>query len=204
MSKVLLTSADISDILGIDEAEIPQRIVDWGKAEVEKMLCKKYDAVEDEVEEFILRDNITQDYLQLSQNNITSISSITYRRIGIDSAEASTIEAEDYYLESDTSMVYFTSGLYNNYIYAITYTYGGVAIADIDRQLQFLVILRYLLKYKSDLFTTNHEVSSEKIGDYAISYNTEKLQSKPELIDADIERLKKLAGGGDNYFIGLV
>jgi len=201
MAKVLLTAADIADILGIAESNVPQRIVDWGKKQVENMLGKKYDAVVDAEYEFALRDD-SQAYLQLPYMNVTAIDSITYRGLGTTDATEYTITATDYYFEQDTGMIYFNYLLERNYIYKITYTYGGDTIEDLDRQLQFLIVFKYLLSYEPDLFSGDKDIKSEKIGDYAVTYSIQDAKSKPELIDEDIKKLQQIAGAGDNFFLG--
>lgn len=203
MVKVLLTRSDIANILGIAEASIPQRVIDWAKKEVENMLGKKYDVVEGATYDFILRED-RQAYLLLPQMNITEITSVTYKGLGTTDTTEYTITSTDYYIEADTGMIYFNYLLWKNYIYTVTYNYGGDTIVDLDRQLQFLVVFKYLIQYKSNLFVGDRDVVSEKLGDHSIKYNIGVIKSKPELIDKDIEELKQLAGAGDNFYMGTV
>lgn len=201
MEKVLLTRADIANILGIAEADIPQRVIDWAKKEVENMLGKKYDAVEDAIYDFVLRED-QQPYMLLPQMNVTKISSVTYKGLGTTDTTEYTITPIDYYIEQNTGMIYFNYLLWKNYIYTITYDYGGDDILDLDKKLQFLIVFRYLLQYKSDLFVGDKDVVSEKLGDHSIRYNISAIKSKPELINKDIEELKQIAGAGDNFYVG--
>ena len=194
------TVAEIALILGITEADIPASIITWAQSQVEKMLSKNYTAVEGATKEFLLRD-VPQSYLDLPHTDVV-VSTIKYRANQADTEET-TIDADDYYIDEENGLILFDYELYRTYIYKVTYDYGGDTIEDIDVYLHFLLVFKYLLKFKSNLFADNVTVVSEKIGDYSIKYNVD-VFSRPEMIEQDIQAIIKIAGAGDGTFVGLI
>lgn len=184
----ILERSDIATILEIDESDIPEDILTWAEKETEKLLNKTYSEIE-ETETRYLTEHVR--HVNLEHTNVTEI--IYIKEDGIE------VEPEDYYLYKDEGIVLLSYYLSREVEYEIRYKYGNDSVGDLDRKICFLTVLKNLLIHKPNLFENRKDILSEKIGDYTVKYNLATVREKPEILQEDINRLVKLAGGTEGF-----
>jgi len=196
---VLLTREEVADILGISDTSIPWDVVTWAEEEVKKLTGKSYTEVSTS-KTFCLRMD-KQAYLDLPDMYITEVTKIEY---STDNGDTWNEIVGEYWYFEDEGIVVFDFLLTELYLYKVTYKYGSCAVDPLEKKLQLLLVFKYLLNYKPDLFTGDTETKQEKIGDYSITYNVQSAVSKPELINKDIAELKRVMGAGDGFSYGMM
>jgi len=197
---VLLTRAEIADILGISDTDIPWDIVTWAEEEVKKLTGKSYIEVETS-KTFCLRMD-KQSYLNLPKMNITNIIKVEYSTDAGDTWNE-IVDSEYWYFDEE-SLVVFDFLLTELYLYKVSFKYGACNVEPLEKKLQFLLVFKYLLNYKVNLFTSLKDVKQEKLGDHSITYSVSTAVSKPELVNTDIEDLKRIMGAGNGYSYGMM
>ncbi len=170
------TAQKVADLLGISVALIKSDWLTWADARLEELVGKKY-SEQTVTNEY--HDGNDSDELLLDHYPITSITSIQFTEDnGLTwatlSATAYTFYPDEgrvmFYPDpngdTDIDVLNFSEGVRN---WRVTYKYGETSVPAL---VEFLASLLVAQIYNINTSGVSGTVSSERIGDYAVSYDT--------------------------------
>jgi len=186
----------VAYLLDIDEAVIQDEWMEWAEAELEEKTQKSFKEITVTNKRY---DGSGSDELILDEYPITSITKIEYL-YQYQPTEVWLELASTYYrlytrtgivkmtpdLSGLTDISEFEEGVQN---IRMTYKYGYTAIPKL---VELLATLLTAQKYQIYLDQTDGVISSEKIGDYSVSYATGNAEVKiSDLIENIVNQIKK-------------
>jgi len=187
----LLTESEIAALTGITQSDIPNDVIDLAEDQVKRALSKDY-ATESETETFYL--STEQTYVQLKHRNIVAVSSFTIEDVNEDGLS----EDDDEFKTFKEEGIIRCTQLTTLKEIEIKYTYGACAVESLDKYLHLLYVLKLILFSNPDIIPAGK--MSERIGDYAITYNVVDLKQRPKMIDDEINKVI-LSGEDTLHFI---
>lgn len=193
----------VANMIGIDSSLIQEDWIDWATAEVDGRCERTFG----EVEVVERQDGTDLDELYLDNSPITSLVKVEYLQ-SLTSNTWTEVDEENFViykkegkirltdnakyqlqLSNDLESLYFASGVQN---WRVTYKYGEVEVPKLVELLATLLVIN-TYNLKSGGAGT---ISSEKIGQYSVSYDTSKGSPVNDLIDKLVAKLKSGPGIG--------
>jgi hypothetical protein len=189
------TKIKISNLLGIDVAAIKDEWLVWSDIQVDKMTGKTFTEVIVTDKKY---DGPGGDELVLNEYPITEVTKIYYLTQYQPTEIWYELDAQYYRLYSDEGIIKLTpdlsglcdiaefeEGVQN---FKISYKYGYTTVPSI---IEFLASLYAAQMYQLSTYGASGTISSEKIGDYSVSYSSDGNEVKTSDLIKDI--LKQVA-----------
>jgi len=131
---MILSKSEVSEILGIDEDNIPDKLIDWAELQVEALTSLKISETSKTFEKLIFDDTTV---INLPEGNIKSIDKVYF-----DDEEQSFTEGTEYKINKNSGLVYFTGGITGGTYLKIEYTISSTTTSN--TLLEFLFVLLVL------------------------------------------------------------
>jgi len=177
---MILNKSEVAEILGIDEDNIPDKLITWAELQIKSLLNINLEETSFTYEELILKDTVL---IRLPKGNIKSID-----KIYLDGEEQSWTEGVNYKINKTSGLIYLTSGISAGRHLKIEYTVKAYS----NSLIEFLFVLLVLKGLGIFSPETAGLVNSVRIGRFAKTYGSyENIQENlDKYIDDLINQIK--------------